>query len=345
MDGIGISVGLDGGLLSVTPTNAVGRLALGGGPLSVAVRDIATVTVHDAGPLRNGRMDLRLRDGRHYQLAFTRAHQAEFTRLQDILAAQRGPHVPRPRPADEAVPLRGRGFFNQEVLEDPDAVRVLSGGPSTGERATTAELRLRDDGVQVLIEGHAAGVLPPEAAEAYRVPLARVRGAGTCRARVWWTRDQPEFAGTVALDLAEPEYLVPLNEIDPAALRIPPGRPFQLTHQDEHLAVLAPLVDSAYLPGKALVVGSLHLVERAGPRSTSVVVAVRVAGRDIGELGRQTSSRLRPLLGPLDEAGVPTYADVHLQGNALAVAGRVLITPPEELPPEFVQRVQALLRA
>ncbi|PPK66817.1 hypothetical protein V5P93_004855 [Actinokineospora auranticolor] len=345
MDGIGITVALADGTLSVTPTNAVGRLALGGGPLSVPVREIAAVTVHEAGPLRNGRLDLRLRDGRRYQLAFTRAHQEEFSRLRGILAAQKAPVVPLPRPADQAPPLRGRGHFAQPVVEIQTALRALSGEQSTGERVTTAELRLRDGAVQVLVEGHAVGHLPPEGAAAYRVPLERLGGAGACRARLWWTRDRPEFAASVALDIADPEFALPITSVDQAALRIPPGRPFQLTRESDHLDVLVPIIDRAYLPGRALVEASLHLDERAGPRSTSVVVALRVDGAEIGELGKQTSGRLRALVGPLEEAGVPCYADVQLVGNAFAVEGRVLITPPEELPAEFIQRVQGLLRA
>ncbi|SES18634.1 DUF4429 domain-containing protein [Actinokineospora terrae] len=345
MDGIGISVTLDGGHLSVTPTNAVGRLALGGGPLTVDLRDIAAVTVHEAGPLRNGRLDLRLRDGRSYQLAFTRAHQDDFARLQGILVARRGPQVPLPRAADLAPPLRGRGFFNVPVLEETAVVRTLCGPAPTGERVSEAELRLRDDHVQVLVEGYAVGILSTAAAYAYRVPLERVGGSGRCRVRLWWTREHPEFACSVALDLAEPEFTLPLNTVDPLAPHLPPGRPFRLTGEREHLDVLVPLMDSAYLPGKALVVASLHLVERAGPRSTSMVVALRVDGRDIGELGRQTSGRFRPLVGPLEEAGLPCHADVVLVGNAIAVEGKALLTPPEELPDEFIQRVRGLLRA
>ncbi|GAA2981793.1 hypothetical protein LV75_000812 [Actinokineospora diospyrosa] len=345
MDGIGISVTLDGGHLWVTPTNAVGRLALGGGPLTVDLREIATVTVHDAGPLRNGRLDLRLRDGRSYQLAFTRAHQDDFARLQGILAARRGPQVPLPRAADLATPLRGRGVFCQAVVEETAVVRALSGPAPIGERVTQAELRLREGSVQVLVEGYAVGVLPEDAARAYRAPLERVGGSGRCRVRLWWTREHTEFACAVALDLAEPEFAVPLNSIDPLELYIPPGRSFQLTNENDHLDALVPLMDRAYLPGKALVLASLHLVERAGPRSTSVVVALRVDGQEIGELGRQTSGRFRSLVGPLEEAGVPCFADVALVGNAIAVEGRVLLTPPEELPDEFIQRVRGLLRA
>ncbi|WP_026424404.1 hypothetical protein [Actinokineospora inagensis] len=345
MDGIGISVTLDGGHLSVTPTNAIGRLALGGGPLTVDLRDIAAVTVHDAGPLRNGRLDLRLRDGRSYQLAFTRAHQDEFARLQGILAARRGPQVPLPREADLATPLRGKGFFTLPVVEEPAVVRALAGPAWVGDRVSQAELRLRDGEIQVLVEGYAVGVLPADAALAYRVPLERVGGSGRCRVRLWWTREHPRFAGAVTLDIAEPEFVLPVNTVDPRALRVPPGRPFQMTRERDHMDVLVPLMDRAYLPGKALVVASLHLEERPGPRSTSVVVALRVDGAEIGELGRQTSGRFRPLVGPLAEAGLPCYADVVLVGNAFAVEGRVLLTPPEELPDEFIQRVQGLLRA
>ncbi|SDC16727.1 HIRAN domain-containing protein [Actinokineospora iranica] len=344
MEGIGIFVDFDGERLVVQSTNAVGRLALGADRVVLVPDDLLTLAIRDAGTLSNGRLELVTRDGRRYRLDFTRWQREAFAGLHTALAAARGDVVmPRPRVPDVSVTLRGRGYFSQEVVGETHhagAVEGLAGQTPTGDREFVAEVRREPENrydpsaVRVSVEGQVVGYLPRDDAAEYGVALDRIGGVGWCRARVWWRRDEAETITSVALDLAEPALLIPLNTVDESArhLMVPPGRPFKLSRLGEHLDVLVPLVRGAYLPGKALVVGSLHVTERVGSRSTSEVVTVRVDGREIGEVSKQTSAKLLPLVDPLTAAGVTCHADVHLIGNALAVEARLFITPPEELP-------------
>jgi hypothetical protein len=52
------------------------------------------------------------------------------------------------------------------------------------------------------------------------------------------------------------------------------------------------------------------------------------------------STRFLPLVEPLETAGIACYIEVLLTGNALAVEATVRLTPPEELPQDFVQHLQ-----
>lgn len=105
--------------------------------------------------------------------------------------------------------------------------------------------------------------------------------------------------------------------------------------------VLVPLLDMAYVPGRAFAHAQLELVDRPGPRSLTSIAVVLIDGGEAGELSRQTSARLKPLLGRLRDARVSCYAEAELTGNPLAAEVRVSLTMPEELSPEFVRRVDA----
>ncbi|CAL9380542.1 hypothetical protein SUDANB95_01047 [Actinosynnema sp. ALI-1.44] len=272
------------------------------------------------------------------------------------VAPPRPAPVSPPKPATEPVVLRGSGWFGQEVVGESHytkALQRLAGKTRTGERETPAELRPEPNNrhdrnaVQVVVEGHVVGYLPREAAAEYHRPLRQVGRPASCRARLWWSRERGDFRASVSLDLAEAALLFPVNAVDTGRRHVvvPPGRKFQLAKENEHLDVLAPLIERGLAPGRALVVAALRVVERIGPRSTSQVVEVLVDDRLIGELSKQTSTRLAPLVRPLQEAGVTCYADVLLSGNAFAVEARLHIAPPDELPHDFVARVQRELNA
>ncbi len=96
----------------------------------------------------------------------------------------------------------------------------------------------------------------------------------------------------------------------------------------------------AHTQGKVLVVASLRVLERSGPRSKSEVVVIYVDGEEIGELTKQTSAKLSSIVRPLQEAGITCYADVVLTGNALAVEAKLNISPPEALTRDFVRQLQ-----
>lgn len=371
MDGYGISVDFDGQQLVVQPKNALAKVALGRSRLVVTSADLVSVSMTKAGLFRNGRLDLVVRDERPCQLHFTRRQQADFEQLYRGLrsfcagdattpevSSRESKQQPRPASAErstgKSLLLRGSGWFGQEVVGEShyfQALRSLAGATFTGEREMTAHLRREPsnrhdrNAVQVLIERRLVGYLPRESAAEYVTPLHAVEKSGKiaqCRARVWWRRGPGDFIASVSLDLAEPSVLFPINDVDGRSrhMFIPPGRSYQLTRESEHLDVLGPLMSRAHAQSKALVVASLRVLERSGPRSKSEVVVVYVDGREIGELTKQTSAKLLSIVRPLQEAGITCYADAVLTGNALAVEAKLNISPPEALPHDFVRQLQ-----
>ncbi|MFD9704119.1 HIRAN domain-containing protein [Lentzea sp. NPDC059081] len=373
MDGYGISVGFDGRQLVVVPKNAVAEVALGGGRLEVSSSALLSVSMTKARLFRNGCLDLVVRDGRACRLHFTRGQQTDFEKLYHGLLSSRveassavevsRPQPEKSRPAPVApsgttLLLRGRGWFGQEVVGESHyfrALRALAGKASTGERETTARLRREPsnphdrNAVQVLVEGQLVGYLPRESAVEYAASLQvleRSNRIAECRARLWWRRGPGDFIASVSLDLADPDVLFPINDVDDRSphMTVPAGRSYQLTRESEHMDVLEPLLQRAHPQSKALVVASLRAVERTGPRSTSEVVVVFVDGQEIGELTKQTSAKLLTVVRPLQNAGITCYADVVLTGNALAVEAKLNISSPEDLPHDFVQRLKNTTR-
>ncbi|MFJ5988859.1 HIRAN domain-containing protein [Lentzea sp. NPDC092896] len=374
MDGYGISVDFDGRRLVVQPKNVLAKVALGRSRLVVTSAELVSASMTRAGLFRNGRLDLVVRDELPCQLHFTRKQQADFEQLYRGLlslcegvvttteAPRRQSARPRSASAEQVVGrslmLRGRGWFGQEVVGESHyfkELRGLAGATTTGEREMVAQLRREPsnrhdrNAVQVLIERRVVGYLPRESAAEYAIPLQSVERAGKvaqCRARVWWRRGPGDFIASVSLDLADPAVLFAINEIDGRSrhMVIPSGRSYQLTRESDHLDVLGPLMTRVHPQGKALVVASLRVLERTGPRSKSEVVMVYVDGQEIGELTKQTSAKLLPIVRPLQEAGITCYADVVLTGNALVVEAKLNISPPEELPHDFVRQLQRVVQ-
>lgn len=374
MDGYGITVDFDGARVEARPTNAVARGVLGADNLAIPVAQIRSLSMKSAGLISNGYLELRTNDGRRLQLPFNRKQQGGFDTLRAKLQATVGraagatrprgsgdanrsaPAVPAGSPAATPFLLRGTGRFAQEVVGESHYGAQLSrvaGRERGGEREVVAQLRREPsnrydrNAVQVLIDGCLVGYLPREDAPSYHAELRVVEGwqrAATCRARLWWQREPDGLFASVSLDLAEPGHLVPICWPDPAAQHVvmPAGRWYQIADESAHMDVLAPLLARVYVPGRAFAYASLHLVDRARARSTAQVAVVRIEGRDVGELSKQISARLVPLLAPLAAAQASCYAEAELTGNALAVEGRVSLTMPESLPQSFVQQVQAL---
>jgi hypothetical protein len=320
MDGYGITVDFDGARVEARPTNAVAK--------GLRAKLQAAIG-RDAGAMRpKGAGD----------------------------ADRPAPAVPTGAPTATPFLLRGTGRFAQEVVGESHygaQLSRLAGREREGEREVVAQLRREPsnrydrNAVQVLIDGCLVGHLPREDAPSYHAELQVVEGwrrAATCRARLWWRREPDRLFASVSLDLAKPGQLVPICWPDPAARHVvmPAGRWHQITGEAEHMDVLAPLLARAYIPGSAFAYASLYLVDRARARSMAHIAVVRVEGKDVGELSKQVSAKLVPLLAPLRAAQATCYAEVELTGNALAVEGRVSLTMPEGLPPSFVQQVQAL---
>jgi hypothetical protein len=253
-----------------------------------------------------------------------------------------------------AVLGRGGGFYGQQVAGESHYFRDLArlaGHVPVGEREVAASLqrepgnRYDPNAVKVIIEGKLVGYLPREDAAAYQAPLQLIERWGrvaTCRARLWWSRQYDDFLASVSLDMADPPQLVPIvwPALTGRSIILPPTRSYQVRGESEHMDVLRALMDRAYLPGKLAAYGTLHVVERTTSRSKNRVIAIRIEDHDIGELSKQMSTRFLPLVEPLETAGIACYIEVLLTGNALAVEATVRLTPPEELPQDFVQHLQ-----
>ncbi|MFD5792452.1 HIRAN domain-containing protein [Streptomyces diastatochromogenes] len=362
------------------PTNFFAGAALGTSDLVVPVPDIASIRLKNAGRVMRGCLEIWTRGGQRYRLYFTREQQPGFEALHAELQANipheslrphnmgmvEGPITPGPEQGSRShawpVPqgplvLRGSGsaYFPQEVVGESFYGAHLSrvaGREEEGERKVFAELRREpsnrhdSNAVQVLIDGGVVGHLPREDAPLYQPELKAVESWGRpamCRARLWWRREsRREVFASVSLDLARPGELLPIASPDTSVphVTVPAGRSYQV--KVDHSEVLAGLLAQAYVPGKALAYASLHLVERAGPRSTTQIVVVRIGDVEVGGLSKQTSAKLTALLAPLRDAQVKCYAEASLTGNAIAAEVRVYLTMPENLPPEFVRQVQVI---
>jgi ATP-dependent exoDNAse (exonuclease V) beta subunit len=253
--------------------------------------------------------------------------------------------------------LRRSGYFRQQVAGESHhthQLKKVAGREEEGEREVYAELRREPanhydrNAVQVIIDGGVVGYLPREDAPSYQWELTALEEAGLtarCPARVWWRHEDRGLFASVSLDLAEPGTLVPISWPDPdnRHVIVPAGHWYQVVRANEHRDVIVPLLGDAPFPGRAFAYASLHLEERAGPRSTTPAVVARIEGGAVGELSKQVSRGLVPLLVPLQEAQIACYAETALTGNALAVKVRVSLTMPEELPQEFVRQIEAAI--
>ncbi|MGW4891323.1 HIRAN domain-containing protein [Kitasatospora sp. NPDC004240] len=357
--------------------NAIERGRLGTDHLVVPATQITLPTLKPPGLMSHGHLDVPTRDGQRYRLYFTRRHRSEFETLHKVLLGIVTPTLPTPpsdavaadspaspviptdrpprKPAGAAWHLHGAGYFRQQVVgesyHDVELSR-LAGPEPAGEKLLVAELHREPrnphdrDAIQVIIDEGLVGYLPREHAPAYQPELKAVESWGyiaQCPARLWWRREQQDFTARVSLDMAEPGRLVPIVQAPADQLVLPPGRWFQVGKEAEHMDVLVPLLDRAYFPGRAFAHAQLNLVDRPGPRSVISIVVVLIDGGVVGELSRQTSARLKPLLERLRDKRVPCYAEAELTGNTLAAEVRVSLTMPEELLPEFVRRVDAVV--
>jgi hypothetical protein len=360
MDGRGISVDFNGHQIVVLAKHAQAAASFGGDRLVVDTSAVAAVSLHPAGFLNDGRLEVTTVDGRRYYLHFPRKQQAAFAQLHQSLLA--GKPSPRPgttpeaneRPSAVAAPtVRGSGYYNQQTVGEShyfgELRKIVGQARSSGEREIIAALRREPsnkfdrNAIQVTVEGRVVGYLPREDASSYQIPLQLLERQGcsaVCKARLWWSRDQDTFIASVSLDLADPATLVPINAPEPSTryMVIPSGRTYQVAKENEHMDVLIPLIEQAYLPGRAAAFGTLHSAERRGPRSTSQVVTVRVGGKEIGELSKQSSAKFLPLVLPMEQAGLTCYIDLVLAGNSIAVEAKLHLTAPEELPADFMAR-------
>lgn len=253
-------------------------------------------------------------------------------------------------------------WHGQEVVGEShyvDAIRALfveGVDERWQERIVTADLVPEPENphdsnaVKVAVDGATVGYLPRPDAARYGPVLsgllangllpqtsARVIGSlvtdlvTDSRGRV---REQPRFACSVRLALAEPALLVPAN-MPPAEryVLLPEGRAVQVSGEEAYLDRLAPVLAS---DGERWIYVTLHEVTEQLPRSTRVVVEIRVDGEPAGCLTPKMSSELLPAVRHFAARELLTAARAILKGNHLKTDVVLYVARAGELSSEWL---------
>ena len=291
------------------------------------------------------------------------ASTAQTTPVKAPNAVSRAAPAPRERsaaplpagwPTGKDITLKGfdlwgqTGWPNQEIVGENhrrDAVRDVfraHGGRSGGETAAEAVLVPEPgnpydrNAVRVDIDGKAVGYLPREDAARYADVLQRMILAGLApltTARLWARNDSGTWRSRITLDLAEPHLIFPINPKPTGrTAELPPGTTFQVTGEELHLDVLAPLVTQQEAPlWVALRRGTVQ-----GARSVKEVVEVYVNGSHVGHLSAAKGQEYTPLLTTLEEHGVTAIAHAKITGNSLAVNISINAARPSDIPQSWI---------
>lgn len=242
------------------------------------------------------------------------------------------------------------GYPSQNVVGESRYVRGLKklakrlGGGPTGEAMTTAVLLAEPfnvydaNAVAVAIDGDTVGYLPREDAVNYSAVLQDLSRRGVAisvPARVWWSQaDGGDWMASVRLDLGPPGLLVPVNAPPTGdAMQLPPGTSMQVTGEDAHLDVLAPLVAGR---GQVAVLASLHEVTEQKARSSKQVIEVRIDGRPAGRLTPAMSDHLLAVTRQAEHVGVVLFTRASVRGNALKAEVAIYPTKAADLPQTWI---------
>ena len=88
----------------------------------------------------------------------------------------------------------------------------------------------------------------------------------------------------------------------------------QVTGEDQHLDVLAPLVVGV---GQAAVLATLHEVTEQRARSSKQVLEVRIDNQPVGRLTPTMSEHLLAAIRHAERSGVVLFVRASVRGNAL----------------------------
>jgi hypothetical protein len=224
--------------------------------------------------------------------------------------------------------------------------RQLGGGPQ-GESMTTAVLAPEPQNeydphaVAVAIDGATVGYLPREDAAKYAPVLSGLAARGVAvalPARVWWgAMGDSDWGASIRLDLGPPGLLVPVNAPPSrAAMQLPPGASMQVTGEDQHLDVLAPLVSGA---GQAAVIATLHEVTEQKARSAKQVLEVRIDDRPVGRLTPAMSDHLLAAVREAERYRIILYVRASVRGNALKAQVTIYPTKAADLPQAWIDEL------
>lgn len=188
--------------------------------------------------------------------------------------------------------------------------------------------------IGVRVEGQLIGYLAKEQAARYVTvisSLVRNGFAPTVPCQVWayeyqdWQgtdragRDiyQKTLDARATIVLDEPHLCVPINvPPSPPHRVLPHGGALQVKGEEEHLDVLAPLVEAH---GEAWVYATLSALTVGSGKSEKRVVHLMIDGETIGYLTPAMSAHFTPAIDHLRESSEVVAAKVLLKGNAIQV--------------------------
>jgi collagen type III alpha len=248
-----------------------------------------------------------------------------------------------------------KGWAGAEVAGEShyaDAIRALFGKDfkATGsEIVVTAQLipepRNSHDrnAVGVWSGGRQLGYLPREEAARYAPVLSALTAEGwlpQVSARVWgaeWSDyddRRAAFRGSVRLDLAEPNLLVPANMPPGGEYRmLPVGNAIQVAGEEKYLAVLVPLLRPE---GECWAHVTLHEMVEQLARSSRTIVEVRIDEARVGQLTPKMSGELLPAIRHLAEQGITTGARAIVKGNRIKTEVVLYVARAHELPESWL---------
>jgi len=208
--------------------------------------------------------------------------------------------------------------------------------PSRGADLDTAadlvpepENRFDPYAVAVRVAEKVVGYLPQDDARHYQPVLADLVAQGfqpqaPCRvsASEWeaadWDRSGlgvTEFHASVALALALPHMLVPLN-LPPAGnyQSLPHGSATVVPMDHDGFELIAPYIRPE---GECWVYATLHAVEPVTAKNSKLAVEVRLDGERVGQLGPSGSADFLPAIQYLADLRAETAARMIVRGNPL----------------------------
>lgn len=206
------------------------------------------------------------------------------------------------------------------------------------EAALVADPANPHDGnaVAVYVQGLHVGYMERGDAARYHVAMSGLRADGiqpVVRSRQWVRSSGHELWARVTIWLPEPGGFLPANQLPADALILPLGSAVQVTKEDEHLDVLAPIVSGA---ARVAVSATLHEVTDVRPRSTAQVVEVRIDGNRVGVLTSTQTANVMPLvrLAARSERVATVRAIVH--GNSLKADVTLYVAKAQDVEPDWI---------
>lgn len=194
--------------------------------------------------------------------------------------------------------------------------------------------------VAVFVQGLHVGYLERDNAVRYAPTLAGMTAAGqvlVVRSRQWARSTGDQFYARVTLHLPHPDGINPRNSAPHGGRALAVGSAIQVTKEDAHMDVLAPLL-AKYGAGTSLA-ATLYEVVEVRPRSTVEVVEVRIDGDRVGVLSPTQTSNLLPVVRHVEQRGRVPFCRASIRGNPLKADVTLYVRKAQDLSEEDLQEL------